>query len=54
MKLNVGKVIDHITQKSCIPTDSMMSGDDYSSLVHNTEFGAYVGSDKISQAYLVG
>jgi len=35
MKVEVGKVFDHMTRGSCIPTDSVKSGDDYSSLVHN-------------------
>ena len=54
MKLNVGKMVDYMTRGSCIPTDSMMSGDDYSNLVHNTGIGVYVESDKINLAYLVG
>ena len=37
MKQDVGKVVDHMTRGSCIPTDSVKSGDDYSSLVHNIE-----------------
>jgi len=35
MKLNVGKVVDHMTRGSCILTDSVKSDDDYSNLVHN-------------------
>ena len=35
MKLDVGKVVDHNTRVSCIPIDSVKSGDDYSSLVHS-------------------
>ena len=54
MKLNVGKVVDKMTQKSCIPTDSVKSGDDDSSLVHNIGTGAYIDSDKTNPAYLVG
>ena len=36
MKLDIGKVVDHITRGSCIPTDSVKSGDDHPNLVHNT------------------
>ena len=53
MKLDVGKVVDHNTQGSCIPTDSVKSGDDYSSLVHCIRTGAYIESDKTNLAYLV-
>ena len=53
MKLDVGKVFGHMTQGSCIPTDSMKSGDDYSSLVYNIETGAYIDLDKTNPAYLV-
>ena len=52
--MNVGRVVDKITQESCIPTDSEKSGDDdYSSLVLNIRTGAYVDSDKTNPAYLV-
>jgi len=34
MKLNVGKVVDIMTQESCIPTDSVKSGDDDFNFVH--------------------
>ena len=55
MKLNVGKVVDNMTQGNCIPTNSVKSGDDdYSSLIHNIETGAYVDSDKTNPAYLIG
>ena len=50
MKQNVGKVGDHMTQGSCIPTDSVKSGDDSSSLVHNIGNGAYIDSDKTNLA----
>ena len=53
MKLDVGKVVDHITRESCIPTDSVKSGDNYSSLVHSIGTGAYIDSDKTNLAYLV-
>ena len=43
IKLNVDKVVDHITRESCIPTDSMKSGDDYSNLVYNNWKYAYRG-----------
>ena len=48
MKLDVGKVVDCMTQGSCIPTDSVKSGNDYSILVHSIETGAYIDSDKIN------
>jgi len=54
MKLNVGNVVDHMTQGSCISTDSMKSGDYYSNFVHNIGTGAYVDWDKINLAYLIG
>ena len=54
MELNVGKVADHMTRDNCIPTDSVKSSDDYSNLVHNIGFGAYVDSDKTNLTYLVG
>ena len=44
----------NITQGRCIPTDSVKSGDDCSSLVHNIGTGAYIVSDKNNLAYLVG
>jgi len=54
MKLNFGKVVNNITRGSCIPTDSVKSGDvDYSSLIHNIGTGSYVDSDKTNPAYLV-
>ena len=53
MKLNVGKMVDHMIRGSCIPIDSMMSGDDYSNFVHNTKIGEYIELDKINQAYLL-
>ena len=53
MKLDVSKVVDNMTQGSCIPSDSMKSGDDYSSLVHSIETGAYIDSDKTNLVYLV-
>jgi len=54
MKLDVGKVGDHMTRESCIPTDSVKSNDDYSSLIHSIRTGAYIDSDKTNLAYLVG
>ena len=54
MKLNVCKVVDHMTRGSFIPTDSVKSGDDCSSLVHNIGTGAYIDSNKTNLAYLVG
>ena len=54
MKLFVGKVVNSKTRRSCIPTDSVKSGDDYSNLIHNTRIGTYIDSDKTNLAYLVG
>jgi len=54
MKLDVGKVVDYMTRESCIPTDSMKSGDDCSSLIHSIGTGAYIDSDKTNPTYLVG
>ena len=39
MKLDIGKIVDHMTQESYIPTDSVKSDNDYSSLVHSIETG---------------
>ena len=46
MKLFVGKVVDSKTRGSCIPTDSVKSGDDCPILVHSTGIGAYIDLDK--------
>jgi len=54
MKLFVGKVVNSKTRESCIPTDSVKSGDDCLILVHNTEIGVYNDSDKTNLTYLVG
>ena len=54
MKLNVGKVVDHMTRGSCIPTDSVKSDYDCSSLVHNIRTGADIGSDKTNPTNLIG
>ena len=54
MKLFVRKVVDSKTRGSCIPTDSVKSGDDYPILIHNTGIGACIDSDKTNLAYLVG
>ena len=53
MKLFIGKVVDSKTRVSCIPTDLVMSDDDYPILVHNTEIGAYIDSNKTNSSYLV-
>jgi len=53
MKLDVGKVVDYMTRGSCIPTDSVKSDDDCSSLVYSIGTGAYIDSDKTNPAYLV-
>jgi len=54
MKLDVGKVVDHMTRESCIPTDSVKSEDDCSSPFYNVRTGTYIDSDKINLTYLVG
>ena len=55
MKLVVGNVVDHMTQGSYIPTDSVKRGDDdCSSLIYNIGTGVYTDSDKTNLAYLVG
>ena len=47
-------MVDHMTPGSCIPTDSVKSGDDSFSLVYNIGTRSYIDSDKTNQAYLVG
>jgi len=42
-----------MTQGSCIPNDSVKSGDDCSNLAHNIGTGAYIGSFKTNSVYLV-
>ena len=54
MKLFVSKAVDSKTRWSCIPTETVKSGDDYPIIVHNTGIGAYIDSDKINLAYVVG
>ena len=39
MMLDVGKVVDYMTRGNCIPTDSVKSGDDCSSLIHSIRVG---------------
>ena len=51
MKLDVGKVVDRNTRWSCIPIDSVKSGEDYSSLVHSIGTGACNDSDKTNLAH---
>jgi len=51
MKLDVGKVIDYMTQGSCIPIYSVKSTDDYSSIVHSIRTGACIDSDKTNPAH---
>ena len=53
MKLFVGKVVDSKSRESCIPTDSVKSGDDCLILIHSTRIGAYIDSDKTNLAHLV-
>jgi len=54
MKLFVSKVVDSKTRGSCIPTDSVKSGDNCPILIHSTGIRAYIDSDKSNLAYLVG
>jgi len=54
MKLNVEMVVGNMTRGNCILTNSMKSGDNYSNFDYNSGIGAYVESDKINPAYLVG
>ena len=55
MKLDVGKVVDHMIWESYIPTDSVKSeNDDYFNLVHNIGTEAYNDSDNTNLAYFVG
>ena len=49
----VGKVVENMTRGSCIPTDSG-ENDVYFIFFHNIRTKAYVDSDKINLAYLVG
>ena len=51
MKLDFGKVVDYMTQGSCIPIDYVKSSDDYSSLVHNIGTRACIDSDKTNLAH---
>ena len=54
MKVDVGKVVNYMTRESCILTDSVKSGDDCSSLVHNIGTVTYINSDKANrQTWLV-
>ena len=43
-----------MTRGSCIPTDSVKSSDDYSSLVHSSGTRTYIDSDKTNPVYFVG
>ena len=45
MKLDVSKVVDRMTRESCIPTDSVKSGNDYFNLTHSIGTGAHIESD---------
>ena len=51
MKLDIGKVVDNMTQGRCIPIDSMKSSDDYSSLVHSIGTEVCIDSDKSNLAH---
>ena len=52
--MDVGKISDHMTRGICIPTDSVKSGYDYSSLVPNIRTEVYIDSNKTNPAYLIG
>ena len=54
MKLGVGKVVDNMTQGSCIPIGSVKSSDDYSSLVYSIGNGVCINSDNTNLAHQVG
>jgi len=54
MKLDVGKVVDKMTRENYIPTNSMKSGNDYFSLVHNIAAGEYIDLVITNSTYLVG
>jgi len=54
MNIIVGKVIDNMTRGSCIPTDSVKSGDDHFNHVHNIGDETYIDSDKTNPTYLIG
>ena len=53
IKLDIGKVVDHMTRESCVPTEYVKSGN-YSGLVHSIGIRAYIESGKTNLAYLVG
>ena len=50
-KLGVGKVVDNMTQGSCISIGYVESSDDYSSLVHSIGTGACIDSKKTNPAH---
>ena len=50
-KLGGGKVVDNMTQGSCILIGSVKSSDDYSSLVHSIGTGACIDSDKTNPTH---
>jgi len=52
--MNIGKMVDKMTWGSCIPTDSLKSGDNDFSLVHNIRIGAYIDSNKTNLTNFVG
>ena len=51
MKLGVGKMVDNMTRGSCIPTGSVKSSNDYSSLAHIIGTGACINSNKTNLAH---
>jgi len=54
MKLDVDRMVDNMTQESCISIDSVKSSDDYFSLVYSIRTGACIDSDKTNLAHWVG
>ena len=47
-------MVDNMTRRRCIPTDSVKSGDVHFSLIHNTGDGTYTDSGKTNPACLDG
>ena len=43
-----------MTRESCIPIDSVISSDDYFSLIYSIGTGACIDSDKTNPAHYVG
>ena len=54
MKLFIDKVVDTKTRGSCIPIDSVKSGDDCSILVDNIWIETYIDLDKTNLTCMGG